>query len=44
MTQKTFNTVAGIVFVIVAVLHLLRFLYRSDVVLGIPGTGTELLK
>lgn len=34
MNQKAFNTLAGIVFVGVAVFHLLRLLFRWDAVIG----------
>ena len=33
MTQKTFRKVAGLVFTLVAVLHLLRLVLRWDVVI-----------
>ena len=34
MKQKTFITVAGVVFVVVAALHLCRLLFRWDAVIG----------
>lgn len=34
MNQKTFNTLAGIVFLAVAVLHLLRLFFGWDAVIG----------
>ncbi|MBI2884774.1 MAG: hypothetical protein HYY15_01205 [Candidatus Omnitrophica bacterium] len=34
MKQKTFNRVAGDVFLVVAVLHLCRFVFRWDAVIG----------
>ena len=34
MNQKTFNTVAGVVFLVVAVLHLCRLLFRWDAIIG----------
>ena len=34
MSQKTFNTLAGVVFVVVAVLHLFRLLFRWEAVIG----------
>jgi len=34
MSQKTFNTLAGVVFVVVAVLHLSRLLFQWEAVIG----------
>lgn len=34
MTQKTFNTVAGSIFAVVAILHLLRLLLHWEAVVG----------
>ena len=34
MNQKTFNTLVGIVFVVVAALHLCRLLFRWEAVIG----------
>ena len=34
MNQKTFNTIVGIVFLVVAVLHLCRLLFRWEAIIG----------
>ena len=34
MNQKSFNTFAGVVFLVVAVLHLFRLLFRWEAVIG----------
>ena len=34
MNQKTFNTLAGLVFAVVGALHLLRILFRWDAVIN----------
>ena len=34
MNQKTFNAVAGVVFLVVAGLHLCRLLFRWDAIIG----------
>lgn len=34
MSQKTFNTLAGVVFSVVAVLHLFRLMFRWEAVIG----------
>jgi len=40
MTQRAFNQVAGMIFLAVAVLHLLRLVFRWEAVIGgwmVPG-------
>lgn len=34
MSQKAFNTLVGVVFVVIAVLHLARLVFRWDAVIG----------
>lgn len=34
MRQKAFNTMTGVVFVVIAVLHLIRLVFRWDAVIG----------
>ena len=34
MNQKIFNTLAGIVFLVIAILHLCRFFFRWESIIG----------